>query len=467
MSAEPSPASSTMSLMSTTEFAFAPNVTPGTYGDEPMIEELPESAEEDMLFPPQPESSTAPRKTHNRKKPVDHIPRPPNAFILFRSAFIRNRHVSTGVETNHSTLSQIIGLTWQGLPNEERQVWQRRAKLAEEEHRKKYPLYAFKPLHGKKRGTKRKVREVGPKDPERCAKIAELLVQGKKGRDLDDAVKEFDKHHVLEIVTRFEAPITEQSFRKARRGRPCKKVKQEESQSRPSSRLSYLRPTSDVGTSSCPSPLSTDILSLPTFLEQDSRCLGVPSFDQFTFGSAQDSDTFNFNSFSFDNPIPSNNTLYSLDSPRSVHSLDNAFVHCPSPQNGHQMDNDTFAQCSPPRFVPHLSVNTSFMGTMRTWSPCDSPSSPSTIMNSMPTTPAYAGTPPPPPFNSIYAPYAAVHQKPAFDGMIHAFDAYQVFDGSMPTSVTQSRYPAPNQQLHQHQMVDLEYSSFIANIASY
>jgi hypothetical protein len=38
-----------------------------------------------------------------------YIPRPPNAFILFRSSFIRSQNVPGRVEGNHSTLSKIIG----------------------------------------------------------------------------------------------------------------------------------------------------------------------------------------------------------------------------------------------------------------------------------------------------------------------------------------------------------------------
>jgi hypothetical protein len=59
------------------------------------------------------------------------------------------------------------------------------------------------------------VREVGPKDLTRCAKIAELLVKGKKGHELDAAVQEFDRHHIPEVVTRFEAPITAGMYRRS------------------------------------------------------------------------------------------------------------------------------------------------------------------------------------------------------------------------------------------------------------
>ncbi|KAF8991122.1 hypothetical protein BDQ17DRAFT_1175829, partial [Cyathus striatus] len=68
-----------------------------------------------------------------------YIPRPPNAFILFRSFFIKSQQVLSRVEGNHSTLSKIIGKLWKALPREERDEWEAKALEAQEEHRKKYP----------------------------------------------------------------------------------------------------------------------------------------------------------------------------------------------------------------------------------------------------------------------------------------------------------------------------------------
>lgn len=199
------------------EVAFTPNMTPITFTDlpPPLVDAPPT---EFILFPPADECLPPRRQTHTKKKPENHIPRPPNAFILFRSSFIKSQHVSTEVETNHSTLSKIIGLTWQNLPEEERQVWHLKAKEALDEHKRKFPKYAFRPVQTKAKGAaseKRKVREVEPKDIKRCTKIAQLLVEGKKGQELDAAIQEFDKHHIPEIVTRFEAPITARAYRRS------------------------------------------------------------------------------------------------------------------------------------------------------------------------------------------------------------------------------------------------------------
>ncbi|KAJ6511790.1 hypothetical protein DFH09DRAFT_1374365 [Mycena vulgaris] len=170
-----------------------------------------------------PELSRPQRARHSRKQPDGHIPRPPNAFILFRSSFIRSQRVSTEVETSHSTLSKIIGLTWQNLPEDERRVWHAKAREAGEEHRRKFPTYAFRPAHrraspgggGGDKDARRKVREHGVDDPRRCEKIAELLVEGKHGSELDAAVHEFDRHRVAPVVARFEPPVTATTYRRS------------------------------------------------------------------------------------------------------------------------------------------------------------------------------------------------------------------------------------------------------------
>ncbi|TDL25438.1 hypothetical protein BD410DRAFT_801461 [Rickenella mellea] len=213
-------------------FSFAPNVTPVTFIEPPpSVEDVPA---ESTLFPSafeEPVTSAPRRQTHGKKRAEDHIPRPPNAFILFRSSFIKSQHVSSEIEGNHGTLSKIVGLLWHNLPYEERQVWQAKARRALAEHKRRWPDYSFKPKHLREKdrerdtkadggggggGTgKRKVREVGPRDAKRCERIATLLASGKKGDELAAAIEEFDRHRVPEIQTRFEAPLTARQYRRS------------------------------------------------------------------------------------------------------------------------------------------------------------------------------------------------------------------------------------------------------------
>jgi hypothetical protein len=104
--------------------------------------------------------------------------------------------MSTGVETNHLTLSKAVGVAWHNLPEEERRGWQTKSKEALVEHKRKYPQYALRPVHTKEKWAppeNAKVRGVEQIDIERCTMIAQLLVKGKKGAELNAAVEEFDR----------------------------------------------------------------------------------------------------------------------------------------------------------------------------------------------------------------------------------------------------------------------------------
>ncbi|KAF8638689.1 hypothetical protein AX17_002011 [Amanita inopinata Kibby_2008] len=205
------------------------------------------------LSPPLPMPPTKhTRSSHSKKRDASYIPRPPNAFILFRSFFIRSQQVPGKVEGNHSTLSKIIGKYWKALPREEREKWELEAVAAQAEHRRKYPDWRFRPGanaaiskprtrdggtaaarkrtarnrvkggasdeqqpqdrsgdsayydmpehgqgrvrdKGKGKGKARAVKErSSEEEEERLAKIANLLVQGKKGRELEIAVEEWE-----------------------------------------------------------------------------------------------------------------------------------------------------------------------------------------------------------------------------------------------------------------------------------
>ncbi|KAI0266254.1 hypothetical protein BC834DRAFT_1032844 [Gloeopeniophorella convolvens] len=421
------------------QIAFAPAVTPGTFVEEPPVEDADSAA---SLFPSTPDSSSTKKAGHGKKKGDDHIPRPPNAFILFRSSFIKSRHVSTEVETNHSTLSKIIGITWQNMPHEERQFWHSKAKIAQAEHKRKWPDYAFRPLHVKTKGAaeKRKVREVGPKDMTRCQKIAQLLVEGKKGADLKAAVEEFDKHHVPTIVTRFETPITARAFRRSS-SEPVPDTDPSAPAflrlSKPSSRR--LRATSSQPTMSRPSspyprmeeqyPAPTSVFSTSPFANvaetfssdaSDAMWSDMPPLVLPPVGPIDDAfitkhaPSLDFNTFVFtESPATRMESIDPL-SPASNADLYDAF-HA-----------DTPVSCTPPGgFVPQLMINTS---VLESWSPTTSfPSSPATPLD-------YSGQPFSPMEAAPAVPTTAYDQ---YSVMSQHFDACGGvgFDGSQGVTI--------------------------------
>ncbi|KAF6764554.1 hypothetical protein DFP72DRAFT_424449 [Ephemerocybe angulata] len=95
--------------------------------------------------PGRPRSKSARGAQTKKREAAGHIPRPPNAFILFRSSFIRSQHIPDKVEGNHSNLSKIIGHYWKALSAEERAEWEGKAQVAQEEHRQMYPDWRFRP----------------------------------------------------------------------------------------------------------------------------------------------------------------------------------------------------------------------------------------------------------------------------------------------------------------------------------
>lgn len=96
---------------------FAPNVTPVSYNESsdsssPSTPEPLSPGSQPRLFPPS--ETPAPPPTRKRQPPgkrrsQGYIPRPPNAFMLFRADFVRQKHVPGSIETNHGSLSKIIG----------------------------------------------------------------------------------------------------------------------------------------------------------------------------------------------------------------------------------------------------------------------------------------------------------------------------------------------------------------------
>ncbi|KAK7030876.1 hypothetical protein VNI00_013986 [Paramarasmius palmivorus] len=93
---------------------------------------------------PPPLTSIKPSK-HRRLEEGDHIPRPPNCFMLFRRAFLRcNPHIPEGVK-----LGGFVANVWNNLPENEKSVWREEANKRKAEHRIKYPGWRYCPNHSR------------------------------------------------------------------------------------------------------------------------------------------------------------------------------------------------------------------------------------------------------------------------------------------------------------------------------
>ncbi|KAJ7293873.1 high mobility group box domain-containing protein [Mycena rebaudengoi] len=132
--------------------------SPGTFevinlnspDSEPSSPESNYSAESPPSIPADDTSSLADgeggqRTTSSRGRPADHIRRPRNAFMIFRSDFWAKQKINKGVETDHRHISRIIGHCWNELPEDEKLKWRVKADLEKLDHEKRYPNYRFTP----------------------------------------------------------------------------------------------------------------------------------------------------------------------------------------------------------------------------------------------------------------------------------------------------------------------------------
>jgi hypothetical protein len=133
--------------------------------------------------PPAPPSPDPP--TCRRRHSPSHIKRPMNPFMLFRSDFCKGQKISPSIEHDHRHISRIAANVWRRLPIGEKQLWMAKAEQIKAEHRRQYPGYRFAPTPRVQKPLKRKVKRNGPEDMARCDKVAELLLAGKKGHELE------------------------------------------------------------------------------------------------------------------------------------------------------------------------------------------------------------------------------------------------------------------------------------------
>ncbi|KIM36404.1 hypothetical protein M413DRAFT_289523 [Hebeloma cylindrosporum] len=85
------------------------------------------------------------KKSHARKQPVGHIPRPRNAFILFRCDFVRQQKIPESVENDHRNISRIVGKIWREMTEEDKRPWVKMAEQEKHNHQQANPTYRFNP----------------------------------------------------------------------------------------------------------------------------------------------------------------------------------------------------------------------------------------------------------------------------------------------------------------------------------
>ncbi|KAG0706989.1 hypothetical protein DFH29DRAFT_872018 [Suillus ampliporus] len=131
------------------------------------------------------------RTSHARRQPSGHIPRPRNAFILFRCDFVQQKKIPGNVERDHRNLSRIAGKIWRGMKKEQQKPWIDLALQEKERHAKMYPGYKYMPVQHTAKPRKAKSDRIAKEERElesRRAELSSVLVQ--RGRDVNGSPKQ-------------------------------------------------------------------------------------------------------------------------------------------------------------------------------------------------------------------------------------------------------------------------------------
>ncbi|KAJ7275559.1 hypothetical protein B0H12DRAFT_1087788 [Mycena haematopus] len=113
--------------------------------------------------------------------------------MIFRSELCASGKISKQVEGDNRHISITAGELWKAFSEEKKKPYQIAAELEKLEHRRRYPNYRFSPTARTTKPIKRKVQRNGAKDIERSRQVAKLLLAGKEGDELEEAMMNLDQ----------------------------------------------------------------------------------------------------------------------------------------------------------------------------------------------------------------------------------------------------------------------------------
>jgi len=97
--------------------------------------------------------------SRSSSKAQTHIPRPRNAFIIFRSHYyMRAKATQTGI--NQNSLSCAAASAWKALSDDEKRPYRRQAEEEKLMHYRKHPNYVYTPINKAVKRAQRKARIV-------------------------------------------------------------------------------------------------------------------------------------------------------------------------------------------------------------------------------------------------------------------------------------------------------------------
>ncbi|GAA5965681.1 hypothetical protein JCM3765_000926 [Sporobolomyces pararoseus] len=106
------------------------------------------SSSSSLLFNDSPASTGTPKspsRSKGKKRPEGHIPRAPNAWILYRSARVKELTESGQAPKLQSDLSKLVGSMWREESAEVKELHARKASVEAKLHAERNPGYSYKP----------------------------------------------------------------------------------------------------------------------------------------------------------------------------------------------------------------------------------------------------------------------------------------------------------------------------------
>ncbi|CAB4434416.1 unnamed protein product [Rhizophagus irregularis] len=101
------------------------------------------------------ENSDKTRKAiSNKKKGIVKVPRPPNAFIIYRREK-KAKHNDVFCKRTEADISKEVGKMWQNEPEDIKDMYYRLAEHAKKKHLEKYSGYRYQPERGKKKDSRK------------------------------------------------------------------------------------------------------------------------------------------------------------------------------------------------------------------------------------------------------------------------------------------------------------------------
>ncbi|THV00667.1 hypothetical protein K435DRAFT_963932 [Dendrothele bispora CBS 962.96] len=96
------------------------------------------------------------KKSHTKKRSVGHIPRPRNAFILFRCDLVRQNKIPVEFQADHKNISRMAGMMWKSLSGTRKKPWVELAEMEKRFHAQRYPSYTYHPGRSRNAGSRSK-----------------------------------------------------------------------------------------------------------------------------------------------------------------------------------------------------------------------------------------------------------------------------------------------------------------------